>query len=355
MGFFSKITGGTGAALGGGGVTDLFDAGGDPITGRVTDAIFGFGGDGIPSIPKPEPEQITTANLFKSLSREQQKDLLINNPNIVTSQGRQFFDPITNTIRLEESEFQVGQRGRQEQLAQELSGQLLGRDLPGTDSSARFEQGRELLAPQFQEDRERLEQQLADQGIPRGTEAHQKELDRLERSQGAQLSSLARESVQTSESQRAARFNEISSLLGQQQVGGVGFGGFQAQASGLDLFGAEQASLNRAFQAQQASKDRSAARSAAIIGAVGQLGGAGIGAAFSDETLKENIRRVGESESGLSIYHFDYINKDLGQYRYEGVMAQDLEESNPDAILLTEDGTLMVDYSKIDVDFRRVS
>jgi len=222
-------------------------------------------------------EQLTAANVFGKLTPEQQKDLLINNPNIVTSQGKQFFDPLTNTIRLEESEFQTGQRGRQEQLASELSGQLIGQTLPGTDPASRFEEGRRLLAPQFQQDRERLEQQLADQGIPRGSEAFTKELNRLEQSQGRQLQELSFNAVQTSEAQRAARFNEIASLLGEQQVGGIGFGDFGAQRSGLDLFGAEQAGLNRSFQAAQAQKDRKAAQRAALIGAAGSLGSAGIG------------------------------------------------------------------------------
>jgi hypothetical protein len=35
---------------------------------------------GLPA--KSTPEQITTANLFRNLSPEQQKDLLLNNPNI---------------------------------------------------------------------------------------------------------------------------------------------------------------------------------------------------------------------------------------------------------------------------------
>jgi hypothetical protein len=69
----------------------------------------------------------------------------------------------------------------------------------------------------------------------------------LQQSQGRQLQQLSFESVQTAEAQRSARFNELASLLSQAQVGGVGFGQFQPQFSGLDLFGAEQAGLNRAF------------------------------------------------------------------------------------------------------------
>ena len=182
-------------------------------------------------------EQITTANLFSKLSPEQQKDLLLNNPNIVGPGGRQIYDPLTNTVRIEESPFQQEQRGRQEALAKSLSSQLQGIELPGTDPSARFEQGRQLLEPAFTEQKEQLEQSLADRGIPAGSEAYARELDRLQQSQGRQLQQLSFESVQTAEAQRSARFNELASLLGQAQVGGVGFEQFQLQFSGLDLFG----------------------------------------------------------------------------------------------------------------------
>ena len=297
-------------------------------------------------------EQLTTANLFSRLSPEQQKDLLINNPNIVTALGEQRFDPLTNTITLTESPFVKSQRERQEALAAQLSGSLTG-ELPSTDPSARFEEGRELFAPAFEEQRERLEQQLADQGIPRGSEAFGKEINRLEQSQGRQLRELARESVATSEAQRQARFNEISSLLGQQQVGGVGFGQFSPQFSGLDLFGAEQAGLNRAFQAEQARKQRSAAQRQALISGLGQAGGAAITAFASDIRLKENVEKVGYSESGIPIYEFDYINKSFGEGRYRGAMAQDLLDIEPDAVIEDED-FYKVDYSAIDVDFERV-
>lgn len=310
--------------------------------------------------PNSTAEQINTASLFRSLSPAQQKDLLINNPNIETALGSQYFDPLTNTIKLQESDFTKEQRLRQEALAKSLSSQL-GGELPSTDPTARFEQGRELLAPQFQEDRERLEQQLADQGIPRGSEAFNEELNRLEQSQARQLQELSFNSVQTAEAQRAARFNEISSLLGQQQVGGIGFNQFQPQASGLDLFGAEQAAINRDFQNMLSQRQASAAKRNALIGALGRVGSEGIGAAVSafaassDRALKENIEFVNYSNSGIPIYQFEYINKDYGQGRFEGVMAQDLIDIKPEALIVDKSGYYKVDYSKLDVNFKKLN
>ena len=296
--------------------------------------------------------QITTANIFSKLSNEQKKDLLLNNPNIQTSTGSQSFNPLTNTITLGESQFTEDQRLRQEGLAAELAGSLTG-GLPSTDPSARFEEGRQLFQPEFTEQRDQLEQRLVDQGFSRGSEAFDRELNRLGQSQGRQLQELAFNSQASSEASRAARFNEISSLLGQQQVGGVGFQQFQPQFSGLDLFGAEQSGLNRQFQAQQASAQRSADSRNALIGAIGDLG-SGIGAAFSDKNLKENIKLIGNSPSGIPIYEFDYINKSYGQFRYEGVMAQDLLELKPEAVI-NNDKHLKVNYDLIDVDFRRIN
>jgi hypothetical protein len=73
----------------------------------------------------------------------------------------------------------------------------------------------------------------------------------------------------------------------------------------------------------------------------------------SDISLKENIEEIGKSESGIPIYHFDYKDKKFGQFRYEGAMAQDLLKSNPDAVS-KRDGHYMVDYDKIDVNFKRI-
>jgi hypothetical protein len=69
---------------------------------------------------------------------------------------------------------------------------------------------------------------------------------------------------------------------------------------------------------------------------------------LSDIRTKENIKLIGKSPSGLNIYKFKYIN---GDNYYQGVMAQEV----PHASTLGEDGFYKVDYSKVDVEFRKVN
>ena len=71
----------------------------------------------------------------------------------------------------------------------------------------------------------------------------------------------------------------------------------------------------------------------------------------SDRRLKENIELVGTSDSGINIYEFNFINS---EDRYRGVMAQELLETMPDAVIV-ENGYYKVFYDKIDVNFDKIS
>jgi hypothetical protein len=78
---------------------------------------------------------------------------------------------------------------------------------------------------------------------------------------------------------------------------------------------------------------------------------AGVGQAFaamSDIRAKENIQLVGQSPSGINIYNFKYKGDNT---TYQGVMAHQV----PYASIVNDDGYLMVDYSKIDVEFKKVN
>ena len=81
----------------------------------------------------------------------------------------------------------------------------------------------------------------------------------------------------------------------------------------------------------------------------GQVAGAALaGSQFmSDIRMKEDIKLVGKSPMGINIYNFKYLGDDK---KYQGVMAHQV----PQASSVNADGYLMVDYSKLDVDFKEV-
>jgi len=69
---------------------------------------------------------------------------------------------------------------------------------------------------------------------------------------------------------------------------------------------------------------------------------------FSDIRLKTNIEFIGKSPSNINIYEFSYIGSPI---KYVGVMAHEV----PWAAEKHESGYLMVDYDKVDVEFRRLN
>ena len=77
---------------------------------------------------------------------------------------------------------------------------------------------------------------------------------------------------------------------------------------------------------------------------------ASAGAFSSDIKEKENIEYVGSSPQGHNIWEFNYVGH---KQRYRGAMAQEVAKINPMAVSIT-DGSLAVDYSKIDVDMVEV-
>ena len=67
----------------------------------------------------------------------------------------------------------------------------------------------------------------------------------------------------------------------------------------------------------------------------------------SDVRLKRDIELVGKSPSGINVYNFKYLNSDD---TYQGVMAQEVPEAS---VLINN--YYHVDYSKVDVEFKKLS
>ena len=213
------------------------------------------------------------------------------------------------------------------------------------------------LAPQLQQGREQLQQQLANKGIDIGSTAYdramqnqaQRENDLLlgATTQGFGVGQQARQSaLQEQAYLRNEPLNTLSAVRTGSQVTGPQFvnSAQQATTAGPDLLGAAQMTNNAqmgAYNAQQAGQN---SMTQGLMG----LAGAGM-MAFSDVRLKQNIEPVGVLANGLTLYSYEYIDEVklhplAGEGLHVGVMAQEVEQVFPYAVKTLDDGYKVVDY-----------
>ena len=69
-------------------------------------------------------------------------------------------------------------------------------------------------------------------------------------------------------------------------------------------------------------------------------------AALSDVALKENIKHIGKSPSGINIFEYNYQGETT---RHRGAMAQEVLVRKPEAVVEMDNGYLGINYSMIDV------
>jgi hypothetical protein len=118
----------------------------------------------------------------------------------------------------------------------------------------------------------------------------------------------------------------------------------QATTAGADLLGAASSQYNAAmggFNAQQAAQ---ANMNSGLMGLGGTLGAAAI---MSDIRTKENITQVYWLPNGLPVYTYEYkpeYKDEAGHGVHIGVMAQDVEQVMPEAVITRADGIKMVNY-----------
>ena len=166
---------------------------------------------------------------------------------------------------------------------------------------------------------------------------------------------------------RAAQLQSAQSQIGALGQSAAGLAGFGTQARGI-----EQAGLAEQYRDFIEEREYPAGQIRQMVGALsgapirsygeersgsvgtpvagpstfGQVAGA-LTAITSDIRLKDDIKLVGKSPSGIKIYNFKYKGDDK---KYQGVMAHQV----PHASIVNDEGYLMVDYNKLDVEFKEI-
>jgi hypothetical protein len=227
------------------------------------------------------------------------------------------------------------------------------------------------LQPQMQIQQENLDAKLANQGVVPGTQAY----DRAKMSLGMQQNDLMNQSQLTGLQAGSTLFNQglqgaqfgntaqqqaynqaltnynlplntLSALRSGSQVQNPSFvnSAQQATTQGADILGATQMGYNAQmgnFNAQQAAQQ---GMNSGLMSLGGTLGAAAI---MSDIRTKEKITQVYWLPNGLPVYTYEYkpeFKDEAGHGVHIGVMAQEVEQIMPKAVITRADGIKMVDY-----------
>lgn len=163
----------------------------------------------------------------------------------------------------------------------------------------------------------------------------------------AQLNNQAiGQGLQQSLTQRELPLNEFNALRSASPVSIPNFTPApQSNMAPANLMGMIQGNYNQQVAGVNANN-------AGIYGMLGTIGGAafgagsgaGSGAAASDIRLKNTIKRIGKTPSGINIYRYKYNGSDEMRV---GVMAQEVEKIIPSAVITGSDGYKAVNYAMV--------
>jgi hypothetical protein len=143
--------------------------------------------------------------------------------------------------------------------------------------------------------------------------------------------------------------NTLNAVRSGSQVTGANFvnPANQATTTGPDYLSAAQATGQYNMGAYNAQQAAQASANQGLMGLGGTLGAAAI---LSDIRTKENIKAIGWLPNGLPVYEYEYkpeFKAEAGYGKHIGVMAQEVEQVVPEAIINRADGYKMVDYAKL--------
>lgn len=206
--------------------------------------------------------------------------------------------------------------------------------------NAVYNQATSKLNKQFGTDMSDLQTKLQNQGLGVGGQAYQNAVSSLQDSHYDNLNNAAYNSIIQGQ-------NAFSNSLDDT----IKSGNFTNNSRQMTLNEILQ-SLQNNVSTYQMQKDKYNAFSGAS-GSVTEQGKNGVNmqqlmqlgmmvGQLSDARSKENIKAVGRLDNGLTVYCFNYIGSPMPQI---GLIAQEVMQVNPEAVMEGKDGLLRVNYA----------
>lgn len=185
---------------------------------------------------------------------------------------------------------------------------------------------------------EQFETSLVNRGIRPGSTAYQQQLSDFSNNRSSAYNAANVNNFLTAQQSQAALraqpLNEILALAGGSQVQTPQFG----QVNSPQMAGTDVGGITNSGYANQLSQYNANQK------LLGGLFDAGSNLLLSDRRAKKNIVRIGQTDAGTPLYKFEYIHGGPTQI---GVMAQDLLETQPNAVVMGPDGFYRVNYSEV--------
>lgn len=206
--------------------------------------------------------------------------------------------------------------------------------------------------PILNQQHDRLDNQLANQGIAIGSDAYKYAQDQFGRQVNDATSQAALQGIDAGQQARQQALQEqnyyanqplniLNALRTGSQVQNPTFG---ATAGGANYTGAAQ----NQYQAGLAATNVANANNAGMWNGLMNLGGAAIYA--SDVSTKQDIKRVGTHPYGIGLYEYRYkpeYRATWGDGLFVGVLAHEVESVLPSAVHMHPDGYRVVDYGAL--------
>lgn len=270
-----------------------------------------------------------------------------------TAAGNPIWNQTTSLSPSQQGIFDASQGAQKNmaELAQSQSAQLqetLGNPFSFNNQDAAdwaYDLGASRLDPRMAQQQEALQTRLANQGVAPGSRAWESSMNQQGQNENDAYNQLMLNGRSQAFNEALTTYNQplnsLSALLSGSQVQAPGqtMGATpQTGVAGVDYTGLVNQKYQSDMQNYQSGLGGLFGSAGSLLGAAGQAGG--FGALFSDERLKQDVRRVGVTDAGVPIYTYRYI---WGGPVQMGVMSKDV----PGAVVPHETGFDMVDYGKV--------
>ena len=228
-------------------------------------------------------------------------------------------------------------------VAQEQSSRLSGLLNAPNDFSAQRDYLNNLtnsnLDPMWARQGQEFETSLVNRGIRPGSTAYQQQLADFQNNKSSAYNAANLNNFTTAQQSqsalRAQPLNEILALAGQGQISSPQYANApQTSVAGTDIAGLTNGAYQQQMQGYQAGQQQ--------LGGLFSAG-ASLIPLLSDRRAKTDIKRIGTADNGLGVYLYRY--RSGGPFQI-GVLAQEVQQIVPNAVVQGPDDFMRVNYSE---------